>query len=62
MQSGNLFLLPIPLGENTLEVLPEGVKQKVNELGVFIVERAKTARRFIKSVNPKRNISPHYRS
>ena len=58
MQSGTLFLLPIPLGENTLEVLPEAVKQKVNDLEIFIVERAKTARRFIKSVNPNRNITP----
>ena len=55
--SGSLYLLPVSLGEEVLWPLPESVKTKISALNTFIVERAKTARRFIKSIDPKRNIS-----
>ncbi len=54
---GTLYLLPVTLGEKTQWPIPEAVQEKINDLDTFIVERAKTARRFIKSINPKRNIS-----
>ena len=49
MTLGVLYLIPAPLGESTLEqTLPSGVVRTVQELQLFIVENAKTARRLLK--------------
>jgi len=49
--SGELFLIPTPLGENEpLEVLPLSVKKYVSELSIFICENEKTARAFLKKI------------
>ncbi|MGB5981469.1 MAG: SAM-dependent methyltransferase [Nonlabens sp.] len=51
--NGKLYLIPVTLGEvNPLEVLPLSVKKAVENIGHYIVENEKTARRFIKSINP----------
>ncbi|MEM8907824.1 MAG: SAM-dependent methyltransferase [Bacteroidota bacterium] len=46
------FLLPTTLGDTNLDHLSPLVIQHIHRLEVFIVERAKTARRFIKSTQP----------
>ena len=57
MEKGKLYLIPVPLGEGVNFTLPEYLVRQLHRLDVFIVERAKTARRFIKSTGPLRPIS-----
>ena len=53
-KKGKLFLIPAPLGENGSHVLPPYLQELIHSLDVFIVEKAKTARRYIKSTkHPK---------
>jgi len=52
-----LYLIPCPLGPDSLQTLPEMVGAHIRELEVFIVERAKTARHFIKAMEPRLPIS-----
>lgn len=47
---GQLYLIPTPLGENALEPLPAYLIQQVHQLDVFIAERGKTARQFLKAI------------
>ena len=51
-----LYLIPVPIAENALHTLPPYVLEIARQLDVFIVERAKTARHFIKSLGPARPI------
>ncbi|MGC6430489.1 MAG: SAM-dependent methyltransferase [Jejuia sp.] len=54
--TGKLYLIPTTLGENPpLEVLPISVKKVIEDANTFIVENEKTARRFIKKINPKKS-------
>tara|TARA_B100000809_G_C15136440_1_gene530825 strand:+ start:465 stop:1175 length:711 start_codon:yes stop_codon:yes gene_type:complete len=53
---GTLFLIPCTLGDtNPLEVLPLLVKKAIEEIDIFIVENEKNARRFIKSICPRKS-------
>lgn len=53
---GKLYLIPCPLGDSPpLEVLPLSVKKAVEEIDHYIVEHEKSARRFIKSLVPKKS-------
>ena len=52
-----LYLLPVPIAENALHTLPPYALETARRLDFFIVERAKTARHFIKSIGPERAIS-----
>lgn len=53
MQSGTLYLIPTILADDTApQVLPPQVAARVAALSYFLVENARTARRFIKSVAP----------
>jgi len=55
-QYGNLYLIPCPLGDTPpLEVLPLLVKKAVEEIDHYIVEHEKNARRFIKSLVPRKS-------
>jgi hypothetical protein len=47
--SSTLYLIPTPVAENAADTLPLYVTDIVRRLDVFIVERAKTARHFVKS-------------
>ena len=47
-----LYLIPTPIAENALHTLPAYAVEQVRQLDVFIAERAKTARHFIKSLSP----------
>ncbi len=57
MQKGILFLIPIPLGEDAVFSLPKYCIDEIHRLDYFIAERARTARRFIKTTQPIRPIS-----
>lgn len=54
---GKLYLLPTPLGENAAGVIPAYAINIMHQLEFFIAEKAKTARRFIKSTGIQRPIS-----
>ena len=56
-KKGKLYLIPTPLGDNGDHVLPQYVKDIIHQLDLFIVEKAKTARRYIKTTNPPKAIS-----
>jgi 16S rRNA (cytidine1402-2'-O)-methyltransferase len=52
---GKLYLIPTTLGEmNPDDVLPQTVKRAIDFIDEYIVENEKTARKFIKSVNPEK--------
>ncbi|WP_452229578.1 SAM-dependent methyltransferase [Lacinutrix sp. MEBiC02404] len=52
---GKLYLIPTTLGDNApLEVLPISVKKVIEQVDTFIVENEKNARRFIKSIAPRK--------
>ncbi len=50
MQKGKLYLIPASLGENTTHTIPQYVIDQTHQLDEFIVERAKTARRYLKAL------------
>jgi 16S rRNA (cytidine1402-2'-O)-methyltransferase len=48
-----LYLIPTTLGDTTIErVLPPDLTRQISSISVFIVENVRTARRFLKKVNP----------
>ena len=48
-----LYLIPTPLGETNIEdILPSGNLSITNELRYFVVEQIRTARRFLRKINP----------
>jgi 16S rRNA (cytidine1402-2'-O)-methyltransferase len=52
---GKLYLIPITLGEmDPHDVLPQTVKRAIDFIDDYIVENEKTARKFIKSINPEK--------
>jgi len=52
---GKLYLIPTTLGEVAPDdVLPQTVKRAIDFITDYIVENEKTARRFIKSINPEK--------
>jgi 16S rRNA (cytidine1402-2'-O)-methyltransferase len=54
--TGKLFLIPSPLGEDGLASIPASAVAAIHHLSIFIAEKARTARHFIKSTNPPRPI------
>lgn len=55
-EKGKLYLIPVPLGEEGLHSIPANTAEVVRRLDFFIVERAKTARFWIKKLNPERSL------
>ncbi|MEQ1744788.1 MAG: SAM-dependent methyltransferase [Saprospiraceae bacterium] len=51
-----LYLIPTPISENALHTVPTYVQEIARGLEVFIAERAKTARHFVKSLHPAKPI------
>jgi len=48
-----LYMIPTTLGDTSIErVLPADLTQLISSIQVFIVENIRTARRFLKKVNP----------
>ena len=55
--TGSLFLIPSPLSEEKPGLqASQGVQEIVHNLGYFIVERARTTRRWFSTLTPKPNI------
>ncbi|MEL6973441.1 MAG: SAM-dependent methyltransferase [Bacteroidota bacterium] len=48
--NGKLYLLPVPLGEDAWHTVPQYVIDIIHGLDAFVVERAKTARHFLKAI------------
>ncbi len=57
MNKGKLYLIPTPLGENAVHTIPTYVIERLHALDIFIAERAKTARHFIKTTKPTKPFS-----
>lgn len=57
MKKGTLYLIPIPIGEGAGHTIPAQVVGTMHRLEYFIAERAKTARRYLKSTGIERPIS-----
>jgi 16S rRNA (cytidine1402-2'-O)-methyltransferase len=58
MNKGTLYLVPAPLGEGSLDaMLPSDVRATANRIQHWVVENAKTARRFLKLYDPSRVIA-----
>lgn len=56
---GNLYLIPNLLGNSPVDqVVPRGVTQIVSQLDHFIVENVRTARRYIRKLDPEKPIDP----
>lgn len=52
---GKLYLIPTTLGEVAPDdVLPQTVKRAIDFINDYVVENEKTARKFIKSINPEK--------
>jgi 16S rRNA (cytidine1402-2'-O)-methyltransferase len=52
---GKLYLIPTTLGDvEPMDVLPQTVKRAIEFIDDYIVENDKTARKFIKSINPEK--------
>jgi len=51
---GKLYLIPTTLGDESdpMDVLPQTVKRSIELIDTYIVENEKTARKFIKSIQP----------
>ncbi|MCS7036062.1 MAG: SAM-dependent methyltransferase [Saprospiraceae bacterium] len=52
-----LYLIPTPISEAAFDTLPPATAEVARRLEVFVVERARTARHFIKRVAPLRPLS-----
>jgi 16S rRNA (cytidine1402-2'-O)-methyltransferase len=55
MAKGSLYLIPSFLGEDDPTIIPDQVKQVVQHLDEFIVENARTARRYLRSIGYTKN-------
>ncbi len=49
-QSGTLFLIPTPIGDNYKREFPDFNVAEIEKIRFFIVEELRTARRFLKSI------------
>ena len=54
---GKLYLIPCPIEENAIHTIPDYVVKIIHSLDLFLVEKAKTARHFIKRTNPPHAIN-----
>ncbi len=51
--TAQLYLLPVPLSETNVETIPQYNREIIGQIKFFIVERTRTARRFIRKLAPK---------
>lgn len=62
MKKGKLYLIPTTLGDDAIHTIPPYVVAIIQEIEEYIVERAKTARRFLKAAGigkPLNTITVH---
>lgn len=55
--NGKLYLIPTPIGGDPLKQLPRETLYQIGSITYFIAERARTARRFLKSAGYPRPLS-----
>ena len=55
MPLGKIYLIPSFLGEDNAAIIPDQIKARVQELDEFIVEDARTARRYLRAIGFKKN-------
>lgn len=55
IKRGQLHLIPSFLGENNVAIIPDSVKQVINNIDEFIVEDARTARRYLRAIGYTKN-------
>jgi 16S rRNA (cytidine1402-2'-O)-methyltransferase len=55
MTKGKIYLIPSFLGEDNTDIIPQQIKDVVQTLDVFIVEQARTARRYLRAIGFKKN-------
>lgn len=55
MVPGKIYLIPSFLGEDNPSIIPQQVKDVVNNLNEFIVEDLRTARRYLRAIGYKKN-------
>ncbi len=55
-KKGRLLLIPTPLGQGSMHTIPPYVLEQLSGIQVFIAERAKTARHFIKAALPEKDL------
>ena len=56
---GEVFLIPVPIHQEeefNKDLIPPITVETINKLNFFAVENIRTARRFIKKINPKFDI------
>jgi 16S rRNA (cytidine1402-2'-O)-methyltransferase len=53
---GTLWMIPVPIAENTMHTIPTEVLEQCNQLQHFFVENIREARRFLKAVNKEFDI------
>jgi len=56
-KTGQLLLIPTIISENTLHQIPQNTIEFIHATNHYVVERARTARRFIKTTNPQYEIA-----
>ncbi len=55
---GNIYLIPTTLGDSEINsVLPESIRNTVDNISYFIVENLRSARRYIRKLLPEKNIN-----
>jgi len=52
-QEAQLYLLPVPLSETDIQTIPQYNREIIGQIKFFIVERTRTARRFIRKLAPE---------
>lgn len=53
MNKGKLYIIPVPISEDTIErVIPDYNKTVIASVRVFVVEKLKTARQFLRKTDP----------
>jgi len=58
MKSGKLYLIPCTLGDSSPELaIPRLVMETITDLNIFVVEKVRTARRYIRQVSSEKNIN-----
>ena len=53
--TGKIILIPSFMGVDDTSIIPDQVKNRVQSLNEFIVENAKTARRYLRAIGYKKN-------
>lgn len=56
-KTGSLYMIPVPLAEASVDTIPARNIELIHQLRIFIAEKARTCRRYIKTTDPPYAIS-----